>query len=264
MDSFKPPPPLASKGSYTSTSRATLYRKEATLCKAAAGSAKISNFFTHAPKDRNLTAKPTKVLKIEDKDSLSDSDEDWDDIPNFPASSPHVITPDPDLTHTEPSSDATTPNNASLELGPPPLSFLDPTADDEFEPPTIAVGTIVAGLLKEAKQHKSFAALFKLHAVRNFLELQERYRLVPNIKNPVMRASAVVAKSVGRGPYFARHIHLLVHYIQRFHTLPPSRAGKHQSHPSLLNNERVHQAVRRFLTILAPGEVSLFNWVSLQ
>ena len=136
--------------------------------------------------DRNLTAKPTKVLKIEDKDSLSDSDEDWDDIPNFPASSPHVITPDPDLTYTEPSSDATTPNNASLELGPPPLSFLDPTAGNEFEPPTIAVGTIVAGLLKEAKQHKSFAVLFKLHAVHNFLKLHERYQLVPNIKNPVM------------------------------------------------------------------------------
>ena len=67
-------------GSYTSSSRATLYRKEATLRKAAAGSAKISNFFTHAPTDRNLTAKPTKVLKIEDEDSLSDSDEDWDDI----------------------------------------------------------------------------------------------------------------------------------------------------------------------------------------
>ena len=239
MDSFKPPPPLASKGSYTSTSRATLYRKEATLCKAVA---KISNFFTHVPKDRNLTAKPTKVLKIKDKVSLSDSDEDWDDFPNFLASSPHVI--NPDLTHTEPSSDTTTPNNASLKLGPPPLSFLDPTADDEFEPPTIAVGTIVAGLLKEAKQHKSFAALFKLHAVRNFLELHERYRLVPNTKNPAMRASAIVAKSVGRGPYFARHIHLLVHYIQRFHTLLPSRAGKYQLHPSLLNNERVHQAVR--------------------
>ena len=96
VDSFKPPPPLMSKGSYTSTSCTTLYRKEATLHKAAAGSAKISNFFTHAPKDQNLTAKPTKVPKIEDEDSLSDSDEDWDDIPNFPASSPHVIAPDPD------------------------------------------------------------------------------------------------------------------------------------------------------------------------
>lgn len=173
MDSFKPPPPLASKGSYTSTSHATLYRKEATLRKAAAGLAKISNFFMHVPKDRNLTARPTKVLKIKDEDSLSDLDEDWDDIPNFPASSPHVITPDPNLTHTEPLSDATTPNNASLKLGPLPLLFLDPTADDEFEPPTIAVGTIVAGLLKEAKQHKSFAVLFKLHAVHNFLKLHE-------------------------------------------------------------------------------------------
>ena len=199
------------------------------------------------------------MLKIEDKDSLSDSDEDWDDIPNFPASSPHVITPDPDLTHTEPSSDATTPNNDSLELGPLPLLFLDPTADDEFEPPTIAVGTIVAGLLKEAKQHKSFAAPFKLHAVCNFLKLHEQYQLVPNIKNPVMRVSAIIAKSVGRGPYFAHHIHLLIHYIQRFYTLPPSRAGKHQLHPSLLNNERVYQAVQQFLTILALGKVSLFN-----
>ena len=270
IDGSKPPPPLTSKGSYTSTSRATLYRKEAALRKAAAGSAKISDFFMHTPKDRNPTAKPAEVLEvsssseIEDEESPSDSDEDWVDIPDIPVSSPHVVapvpnTPDSDMARTEPLSDVTAPNNASLEPAPTPLSFLDPTADDEFDPPTLAVGTLVARLIKEAKQHKSFAALFKLHAVRNYLELHERYRLVPNIKNPAMRASAVVAKSVGRGPYFARQIHLLVHYIQRFHTLPPLRAGKHQSHPSLLNNERVHQAVRRFLTILAPGEVSLFN-----
>ena len=102
---------------------------------------------------------------------------------------------------------------------------------------------------------KSFGALFKLHAVRNHLELLERFRHIPNIKNPTTRASLAVAKSVGKGPYFAKKIRCLVMYINRFHTLPPARSGKHHAHPSLLNNERISQAVHRYLTVQEIGEV---------
>ncbi|KAF8578546.1 hypothetical protein K439DRAFT_1648756 [Ramaria rubella] len=71
-----------------------------------------------------------------------------------------------------------------------------------------------------------------------------------------MRASIAVAKSVGKGPYFARKIRSLTHYIGHFHTLPPTTAGKHNTHPSLLNNEQIAQAVCRYLTILADGEIT--------
>jgi hypothetical protein len=98
-------------------------------------------------------------------------------------------------------------------------------------------------------------SLVHFHAVKSFLELQEKYRKSPRIKNPVTRASHVVAVSIGKGPYFARKVQALHNYIQKFRTLPPTNAGKHHAHPSLLNNERMAQAVCRYLTVLANGEV---------
>jgi hypothetical protein len=146
-----------------------------------------------------------------------------------------------------------------------PTDFLDPTADDEDEAQRPAVGDVVKSLINEAKKHQSFAALFKLNAVKTYLEVLERYRRVPNIKNPVTRAGLVVAKSVGKGPYFARRIRKLVTYVDRFHTLPPNGSGKHHAHPSLLNNERIYQAVRRYLAVQEVGEVStcLYTRISL-
>jgi len=237
-------------------SRATVFRKRAKLHQAAAGLAKISEFFMPAPKVPKPLAKPADVLEIssssEFEESSSDSEDDWVDISSIPVL--HSVTPISDALESD-MAQAKLLSDKSPNDDPTPVSFLNPTADDEFEPPAISVGIIVAGLIKDAKKHKSFAALYKLHAVRNYLELHERYHRVPNIKNPAMRASAAVAKSVGKGPYFARQIRHLVLYISKFHTLPPSRAGKHQSHPFLLNNERVHQSVRRFLTVQAAGEV---------
>jgi len=92
-------------------------------------------------------------------------------------------------------------------------------------------------LIGEAKKHQSFLALFKLQAVKNYLKLLNRYHHIPNIKNPITQAGLVVAKSVGKGPYFARKIQQLVTYVDRFHTLPPMGCGKHHGHPMLLNNE---------------------------
>jgi hypothetical protein len=48
---------------------------------------------------------------------------------------------------------------------------------------------------------------------------------------------------------------MLHNYVEKFHTLPPMSASKHHAHPSLLNNEHIAQAVRRYLTALANGEV---------
>ena len=134
--------------------------------------------------------------------------------------------------------------------------WLDAT-DDEYHgelPPT--VGTIVMNLIKDAKCHKSFAALFKLQAVKYYLELLLKYSQNAKINNPRTRASLAVAKSVGKGPYFARKIRHLKLYIEHFRTLPPTSSGKHVGHPSLLNDERVAHAVRRYLTAVPLGDVS--------
>lgn len=140
-----------------------------------------------------------------------------------------------------------------------PLEWLDVTVDDECEPEKQTTREIIVKLIKEVKIHKSFPALFKLEAVKNFLDLLEKYKLNPHIQNPRERASAVIAKSVGRGPYFARQIRHLSLYIGRFHALPTTGSGKHHAHPSLLNDERIAQAVRRYLTVVSLGEVRSFN-----
>jgi len=55
---------------------------------------------------------------------------------------------------------------------------------------------------------------------------------------------------------------MLHKYVEQFHTLPPTNAGKHNVHPSLLNNEHISHAVRRYLTVLADGHVSNYSWIS--
>lgn len=172
----------------------------------------------------------------------------------------------PDKTSSEPaaeSRDSTRPEVSAAEKHSQAASsseanaieYLDLTADDEDEPLHVPVGETVTALIKTAKKHKAFSALFTLQAVKTYLELFERYRRVPNVKDPVRRASLTMAKAVGKGKYFARKIRQTVIYIDRFRTLPPNSSGKHHAHPSLLNNERVHQAVRRFLTMQPAGEV---------
>ncbi|KIJ27974.1 hypothetical protein M422DRAFT_270825 [Sphaerobolus stellatus SS14] len=74
-----------------------------------------------------------------------------------------------------------------------------------------------------------------------------------------MHASHAIAKSIGKGPYFAQKIRSLTRYIGCFHTLPPATAGKHNAHPSLLNDEWIAQAVYRYLTVLADGEITPFK-----
>lgn len=139
-----------------------------------------------------------------------------------------------------------------------PEEWLEMISDDELDDSSPSVGEIVNKLLKSARRHKSFIALYKLQAVKNYLELTLKYLRNPRVKNPRTRASLAIATAVGKGPYFARKIRHLALYIKKFHTLPPTNSGKHHAHPSLLNNERVAQAVRRYLTVVANGEVRLF------
>jgi hypothetical protein len=222
-----------------------MYQKQANMRKAAVGTAKLSSFFQPAAPTRsmtitavssahNYTAMPRTTANLDTGDS-----NDWEDIvelaPPPPALAPPPITAEVPNTSAESMSDIDR-SNSNTEV-PSSTAFLDPTADDEYQPPCVPIGTTVTELINDAKKHQSFGALFKLHAVRNYLELLERYCRVPNIKNPATRLSLAVAKSVGKGPYFAKKIRRLVIYINQFRTLPPARLGKHHAHPSLLNSD---------------------------
>src|SRR5258705_4924783 len=172
VDPFKAPPPLTSKGSYNGTSRANIFKKQAILRKAAAGSAKISEFFASVPKP---TRQPIEVLEIEISSSEGTSsdpgEEDWVDIPNLPLELYSLVTPAPSTPVSDTAellSDNNLSDNNTVPV-PPAVSFLDLTADDELGPEHIPTGTLVAGLIKDATKHKDFGALFKLHAVWNYL-----------------------------------------------------------------------------------------------
>jgi hypothetical protein len=52
---FKASPPLTRKGGYYSTSHANILKKQTTLCKGAAGLAKINGFFASVPKTHQTT-----------------------------------------------------------------------------------------------------------------------------------------------------------------------------------------------------------------
>lgn len=163
------------------------------------------------------------------------------------------------------------PNNEDQPANVPNLSqereaadiWLDMTSDNEMDDDESdngpQIGDILKKLIRSARRHKSFSALYKLEAVKNYLELKLKYSLNPKVKNPRTRASLAVAKSVGKGPYFARKLRHLALYIQKFHTLPPTNSGNHHAHPSLLDNEQVAHAVRRYLTVVADGEVRNYH-----
>ena len=111
-----------------------------------------------------------------------------------------------------------------------PAEFLDITADeDKLQPPPL--GKVVKILMLEAKKHKSF------QAIKSYLELLKHYCHVSNIRDLVTQAGLTVAKSVGKGPYFAHKVQSLVIYVKQFQCLPPNNAGKHHVCLSLLNNE---------------------------
>jgi len=140
--------------------------------------------------------------------------------------------------------------------------WLNPTIDDESEA-SITVLTSINKLIADAKKFKAFSSLINLHAVKRFIELRDKYKSLPKVQDPTLRASSVVSRSIGKGPYFAHKIRQFHKYIKQFCTLPPVTAGKHHAHPSLLNNESINGTVRRYLTVLANGEVSLIYFFTL-
>ncbi len=225
-------PLLGARSTYSGAAKSTVYRHKAKYRAASAGCARVDSFFrpkAPSPPPANLIAPP---------DVPSDGEVTVKHSPSV------IQAPATDLEGRD------KPAQAAV--------FLDPAGDEVEEGGSMedSVRLRLEKLIKMAKKHKSAAALFKLHTLKMYLELYAKMKLNPRISNPAQRASLSIARSVGRGAYFARQLRHLKLYVHRFGTLPPSRTGKHHAHPSLLNNEHISVAVRRYLTVLADGEVS--------
>ncbi|KDQ65239.1 hypothetical protein JAAARDRAFT_53079 [Jaapia argillacea MUCL 33604] len=157
-----------------------------------------------------------------------------------------VETPSPEM----PPSKVEELDKKSPVITPPiPEAFLNPTANEEDVPEDEPVQTTVTKLLKEANKFKSLTSLMHLHTVKNFIDLHERYMKNPQVKSLTIKASYT-------GLYFACKIHTLYWYIIWFCILPPTNAGKHHTHPTLLNNEHMTQVVHHYLMVLADSEIT--------
>lgn len=134
--------------------------------------------------------------------------------------------------------------------------FLDIAEDDNDAPKPVSKLESFEMLITSTKRFRSFTSLFYLNAVKEFINLWNKYKKNPRINTLMTKASLTISTAIGKGPYMAQKIHMLYHYIAHFQALPPVSSGKHHAHPSLLNDERIIWAVRRYLTVLANGQVS--------
>lgn len=264
--------PKRSMPTYTGTGRTSCYLREKKLQQAATGCFKMTAFFkprdaaqNHHAMGSTLGPVTSQAPAVDVTDSIAPSLSVHDAIcaPGLTVSDLHepatqTAPPESPTRHSDNPIESTD-NSNELTDSPAvtPEEFLSPTSDEEDVPEGESVVQTVKRLKAEAKRYQSFGSLFQLCAIENFITLLDWYKHNPKVKSPVKKASETVARSVGRGKYFARKVRTLHRYIQQFKTLPPTNSGKHHAHPSLLNNERMMQAVRRYLTVLANGEVSV-------
>lgn len=221
---------------------------------AANNNTKITSFF---PPTHKLVTSGTNLCSADNMDTEVEVPGTEVETPGIEAETPGAL----DLTNNGGTAWQPTPmvndtdNINTTEAEVPAITFLDMIEDDNDAAAPISVLETVKKLIIDVKKYKSFTPLFYLTSLKQFINLWGKYKVNPQIKAPMVNASRVIAASVGKGPYMARKIRSLYKYVARFHTLPPTNTGKHHTHPSLLNNEWVAQAVRQYLTVVSDGEV---------
>ena len=272
--------PTRSMPTYTGTGRTSTYLREHHLRKAAKNNQKITSFFWPQAKPSNQFTSHYQITDIPLSPALTQSLSPSSNVTGLTGmmltsesntSSPSHNSEDEsgtrmdvtqlalDLTSAELNhSGSGLADGDNIDADIPLTSFLDTTGDDEVtETNSKPVLETISRLMEEAKKYKSFTSMFYLDSLQRFITLWTKYQGNPKIKAPMLKASHVIAVSIGKGPYMARKIRALYQYISQFRTLPPISKGNHHAHPSLLNNERIASAVRRYLTVLANGEVSV-------
>lgn len=229
---------------FSGAGRSSIFQKRRDLKKASNGCRRITEFFSKGPP---TTVSRDQAPSPEPLDE--DSESETSDFNSLPPHEDSVESCSYEL-RTEDTALVVTEEFAHL------TDFLNPSNDDDDQGLTVPLRVILKRLISEAKKFKSFSSLLHIHAIEKFLNLKDSYTRNPKIKNPTMRASLKVAQMLSKGPYFARKIRRLARYIEKFETLPPVSSGKHHAHPSLLNNEQIQRAVRRYLSVLANGEIT--------
>jgi hypothetical protein len=132
-------------------------------------------------------------------------------------------------------------------------------AQDLFTPENEDISTVIQSCLKDVKKCTSRHAiktLSKLIAVSEYVQLRARYKKHNACKRPCLAASIAIARSMGKGPYFAHQIRHFELYLKRYQHLPPPRKFTQHAHNTLLDNECILHDVRAYLAAQALGTVT--------
>ena len=131
--------------------------------------------------------------------------------------------------------------------------------DDDGPDPSKDLLEIIRNCLKEVKRLKtgrSIKMMTQLTAVAEYVKLRIRFQAQSRCEKPCLNASLAIARRMGKGPYFARQIRQNEAYLVQHHRLPPSKAGACHGQYTLLDNENVLHAVRRYLAAQNLGSIT--------
>ena len=101
--------------------------------------------------------------------------------------------------------------------------------------------------VKKLKTGRTIKMMTQLVAITEYVKLRVRYQTQAKCSKPCLSASIAIARRMGKGGYFARQIRQNERYLLQHQQLPPSKAGTYHGQYTLLDNENVLHAVRRYL-----------------
>ena len=135
--------------------------------------------------------------------------------------------------------------------------WLDINDDDSPESSTDIL-EIIRRCLKEVIQLKTCRTvkmMTQLTAVAEYVKLRARYHTRAKCTRPCESASLAIARRMGKGEYFARQIRRNERHLLQHQQLPPSKVGMYHGQYTLLDNENVLHAVRRYLAAQNLGTI---------
>ena len=110
--------------------------------------------------------------------------------------------------------------------------------------------------VKKLKTGRTIKMMTQLVAITEYVKLRARYQTQAKCSKPCLSASIAIARRMGKGGYFARQIRQNERYLLQHQRLPPSKAGAYHGQYTLLDNENVLHAVRRYLAAQDLGTIT--------
>lgn len=128
-------------------------------------------------------------------------------------------------------------------------------SDDQMD-----IFALIKGHLRGLRKLKATPSILKrlMHytAVIEYMKIRDRLIAEKKTKQPGTRASLIVAARMGKGITFARQVRAHTFYLQKNGRLPPFQTKKRPGGHTLLDNESLLLAVRRYFALQGIGEIT--------